>query len=176
MQLKRELTAPILFFLIPIILVVVFNLFVGKIVRIQGYSMLPTYQNNAIYFMKYSRRLPSNGDVVVIQLKNSNIAEQYIIKRVIAVEGQTVQIDYNTNSIMVDGQILNEEYINYEVSDPMESQAGKNIEEYVVPDGCVFVLGDNRNYSLDSRSDEIGMIEETDILGILFARIAPGNT
>ncbi len=86
--------------------------------------------------------------------------EEPIIKRVIATEGQTLKIDFNTGDVYVDGVLLNEPYI----KTPTTNNEGGEVPE-VIPEGYVFVMGDNRGNSLDSRSEQIGLIDKRNIIG-----------
>ena len=112
---------------------------------------------------------PQRGDIIVAS-KDSFRDGEPIIKRVIAVEGQVVDINFATGVVTVDGEVLEEPYIssmttNFEGIDfPKE-----------VPQGCVFVLGDNRIRSKDSRSLEIGMIDKREILGKVIFLLLPGT-
>lgn len=110
---------------------------------------------------------PDQGDIVVI---HSEAEDESIIKRVIATEGQKVDIDFSTGDVKVDGKVLDEPYIKNETTN-----AGDVSFPVTVPEGCVFVLGDNREVSLDSRYSEIGMIDNDDILGRVMIRIYPLN-
>ncbi len=109
---------------------------------------------------------PSRGDIVVVTKPNSE--NEPLIKRVIALEGQTVDIDFSKGIVYVDGEALDEPYVNtptnlrYDVKFPI-----------TVPKGDLFVLGDNRNGSLDSRSSRIGFIDTRYVLGKVYLRIFP---
>lgn len=107
---------------------------------------------------------PEHGDVIVIHAET----EETIIKRVIATEGQEVDINCETGEVIVDGAVLDEPYI----KNPTYS-SGNVTFPVTVPEGCVFVLGDNRAVSLDSRYDVIGMVDTDDILGKVILRIYP---
>ena len=112
---------------------------------------------------------PKQGDIIVA-CKNSYDNGTPIIKRVIATEGQTVDIDFDEGVVYVDGVALDEPYTLTET----------NLFEGVafpltVDEGCIFVLGDNRNESKDSRSTEIGLIDKREVLGKAIFVIFPGN-
>ena len=111
---------------------------------------------------------PQRGDIVVAA-KDSFRDGEPIIKRVIATEGQVVDIDFKTGAVYVDGELLYETYI----STPTTHYEGVNFP-VTVPEGCVFVMGDNRGDSLDSRSTQIGFIDEREILGKAVLLVFPG--
>ncbi|MEE1105337.1 MAG: signal peptidase I, partial [Ruminococcus sp.] len=93
-----------------------------------------------------------------------------IIKRVIAIGGQTVKLDYENDKIFVDGAELTEDYIKGTTFSNNGNKDSKYLEpdesgNFVIPEGKLFVLGDNRAVSLDSRSPEIGLIDVKDVIG-----------
>jgi signal peptidase I len=106
------------------------------------------------------------GDIVVATKPYSG--GEPIIKRVIATGGQTVNINFDLGVVFVDGEMIEETYVNTptNVSYDMEFPV-------TVPEGSVFCLGDNRNHSYDSRATEIGMIDERYILGKVLLRVFP---
>ena len=118
--------------------------------------------NNLLY------RHPEQGDIVVASKDSFNDGE-CIIKRVIATGGQEVDIDFKTGTVYVDGQALEEIYLH----SPTFSSEGVQFP-LVVPDGCLFVMGDNRMESLDSRSPSIGCIDEREVLGKAVFLMIPG--
>ncbi len=162
-----------------VIVVVLLFTFVIKVVGIKGPSMNNTlYEGDRviIYQLNYT---PKVGDIVVISRNITNIKEdentddERIIKRVVATEGQVVNIG-DSGLVTVDGVELADTY----VKDYAKTYAKSNGVEFphVVADGCVFVLGDNRLDSLDSRSKAIGNNGDVDvryILGHAVCRIAP---
>ena len=83
------------------------------------------------------------------------------VKRIIAVEGQTVDIDYQTGTVYVDGEALDEPYLN----EPMEEPWYEDLTSVTVPEGSVFVMGDNRNHSNDSRDVTLGTVDTRYLLG-----------
>ena len=154
--------------------VVVFTL-VFKVVTIDGDSMRETLHNGDKVVISNLFYTPKRGDVVVISRNIDNSHDQEsqapIIKRVIATEGDIVDIDFSTGIVYVDGVALDEPYtrtptnLSYDLVFPVK-----------VDEGCVFVLGDNRNDSLDSRSSLIGnngMIDIRYILGKSIVRVFP---
>lgn len=112
---------------------------------------------------------PEFGDIIVAS-KDSFDDGTPIIKRVIATEGQTVDIDFAQGIVYVDGVALDEEYTNT----PTNLREGVSFP-LTVDEGCVFVMGDNRNESRDSRSPDIGMIDCREILGKAIVRLFPGT-
>ena len=150
------------------VLLVVMLLF--RIVVVSGPSMMQTLQNgdrlivlsNAIY------KNPKAGDIIVAS-KDSFKGGEPIIKRVIATEGQKVHIDFNAGLVYIDDKVLYEPYINT----PTNLYEGIDFP-LVVDEGCIFVMGDNRNDSKDSRSIEIGLIDRREILGKAIFLVIPG--
>ena len=112
---------------------------------------------------------PKHGDVIVA-CKESYDNGAPIIKRVIATEGQTVDIDFVEGIVYVDGVALVEPYVNT----PTNQREGITFP-LIVDEGCIFVMGDNRNISKDSRSNEIGLIDTREILGKALFVFFPGN-
>ena len=155
-------------YLLGIILLILMLVF--RVVVVFGSSMLPTLVSGDRLLLLSTPlyHTPSYGDIIVAS-KDSFEDGEPIIKRVIAVEGQTVDIDFSTGTVYVDGVALNEPYINNLTT----LSEGVNFP-LVVEDGCVFVLGDNRGRSQDSRSPLIGQIDKREILGKAFFLFLPG--
>ena len=99
-----------------------------------------------------------------------------IVKRVIATGGQTVDIDYATNSVYVDGERLDEPYIKEAMLDVSQTDPYRAQTHIEVPEGSIFVMGDNRNDSDDSRDSRIGCIDEDYVLGKAFFSVFPFDT
>ncbi len=157
----------IVFALIACILIF---LFVGRTVGVVGGSMENTLHEGERLIISKLFYTPEQGDIVV--LRQDTFRDEPIVKRIIATEGQTVDIDFKNCLVIVDGKALDEPYTkdygNYVYYDQQDFT-----EEITVPDGCVFVMGDNRNGSTDSRTDSIGCVDARKILGRVLFRIAP---
>ncbi len=161
---------------VSVIAVVVLLTFVFKVVTINGPSMKDTLHSGDKVIISSLFYSAKRGDVVVISRNYENAfsgenIEEPIIKRVIATEGQTVNIDFEKGIVYVDGEALDEPY----------TRTPTNLWEGVVfpvtvPENCVFVLGDNRNDSTDSRDPDIGdegMIDVRYIMGKAIIRVFP---
>ena len=148
--------------------VVVFILtFVFRLVEVDGSSMNDTLANQDRVIVTNLFYTPSNNDIIVISsTENYN---KPIIKRVIAKEGQTVRLDYENDKIFVDGIELTEPYIKGRtiVNDERNENNLAQFEDgsFVIPEGKLFVLGDNREVSLDSRSKTIGLVDVKNVIG-----------
>ena len=112
---------------------------------------------------------PKQGDIVVIS-KQSFDEGKPIVKRVIATEGQTVDIDFESGTVYVDGKALREPYIHNETTNEEGTEFPLTVAE-----NCIFVLGDNRAVSLDSRSPQIGQIDRREVLGKALFLMIPGT-
>lgn len=144
------------------VLILVFT-FVGRIITVDGSSMLPTLHDKDVLVLRSIAYTPKQGDVIVLTKDFEQYKDQSIVKRVIAVGGQSVRIDYSESRVYVDGVALDEPYI---LEQTMYYPGGSmNIAELEVPEGHVFVMGDNRNNSSDSRHYELGAIDNRYILG-----------
>ena len=148
------------FVLVGVVLVFTF---LGMVIGVSGTSMYPTLHHQDIMVIQRVGYTPAQGDVVV--LRKDSFLEEAIVKRVIAVAGQEVEIDYDANTVYVDGVALDEPYINQEDEDVMVERSGMVYREFTVPKGCIFVMGDNRNCSTDSRYAELGMVDTGYVLG-----------
>jgi signal peptidase I len=141
------------------ILIIAFT-FIGRIIPVSGPSMIPTLQDGDMMLLQHMFYEPKQGDVVVLS-KDGFHDGVAIVKRVIAVGGQTVKIDYDTNTVYVDGVALDEPYI----KEAMVANWASWTTEAVVPEGCIFVMGDNRNVSDDSRDPALGIVDVRRVIG-----------
>lgn len=149
------------------------NTFVIKLALVDGQSMYPTLHDNQLMLVFRLGYEPAQGDVVVIHTGRYFFSRDYIVKRVVATQGQTVTIDYDLDAVSVDGNLLSEPYLNYEEGDSMLPRDDKAVVHYTVPEGCIFVMGDNRNHSADSRSDKYGMIDTEKVIGCVVLPVLP---
>ena len=140
-----------------------------RTVGIVGSSMVPTLHDGDRIVLSAFITKPQAGDVVVTcQPSKVDYIESTLVKRIIATEGQTVDIDFDKGIVYVDGEALDEPYVNDAVHD-RESFT----DPVTVPEGYVFVMGDNRNASTDSRDERVGFIREDYIMGKALFRIQP---
>jgi len=156
-----------------IITALVFAFIITQFIRptlVRGESMYPTLVENdylIINRMAYKLGKPKDGDIIVFKtdLLQDNGKQKDLVKRVIATEGQHIKIE--DSKVYVDNKLLDEPYIhdNYTSGDI----------DMVIPEGEVFAMGDNREKSLDSRYEEVGLVNEKDIMGKVMIRLFPFN-
>ena len=137
--------------------------FLTQLIVVVGSSMYPTLYDGDLVLAWRLNYQPETGDVVIVH-KETDVIHENIVKRVIATGGQTVELDYDQNAVYVDGVRREEDYINLEEADPMEVRG--DVVSIDVPEGSVFVMGDNRNHSTDSRfTVELGIVDEGYVIG-----------
>ncbi|MEG2119740.1 MAG: signal peptidase I [Pseudoflavonifractor sp.] len=140
-------------------LILIFTL-VGRVISVEGHSMEPTLHDNDLLLLQSLGYTPRQGDVVVLAKPFANITGP-IVKRVVATGGQSVEIDYAAGTVTVDGVVLDEPYI----KEPMWEPDFEHQSSVVVPEGSIFVMGDNRNNSSDSRDVRLGVVDCRYVLG-----------
>ena len=152
-----------------IVVLLILTFFVRQ-VTVSGSSMTDTLQNNDRLIVTNFMYTPKNGEIVVIS--HGSRYSDPIIKRVIAVGGQRLDINYDTNEVIVDGVVQYEPYIKGRTRQLSNSV---DLEDYnnIIPQGYIFVMGDNREGSLDSRSRDIGLIPVSNVIGKAQAFIYP---
>lgn len=160
--------------------------FVLRLCRVEGSSMENTLYNGEnliLYSLAYE---PKQDDIIVFHLTGEDSSlEKILVKRVIATGGQTVQIDFKNNTITVDGEVYADEHA------VLKNSADMIVDRYLnlrpdwnydpqtetmtanVPEGHLFVLGDNRNFSRDSRDSSVMFVDERCVLGKVILRVAP---
>ncbi|MBQ0097393.1 MAG: signal peptidase I [Oscillospiraceae bacterium] len=144
--------------IIALVVVLILLTYVFRLIDVDGTSMEPTLINTDKVVVTDLFYTPHDGDIVVIS--HGEEYQKPLVKRVIATAGQTLKIDYEKNEVYVDGNLLQENYIQGETI----KGNNENIPE-VIPEGKVFVMGDNRPISLDSRYHEVGLIDVSSIIG-----------
>lgn len=137
---------------------------------VQGPSMEDTLVQNDYLLVSNVGYTPKGGDIVVIHNVGLRHYSDPIVKRVIATEGQIIDIDFSTWTVTVDGEVLDETYRKLASDGWITSDWSYPLQ---VPEGCIFVMGDNRNHSADSRSREIGLIDERCVVGKAIVRVFP---
>ena len=142
--------------------------FIARPATVDGESMLPTLRNGERLVISNLFYEPAPGDIVVLCGEADREEGRNLIKRIIAVGGQTIDIDFETGEVTVDGEVLDEPYI-------LERTHLDEGTEFplTVPEGEVFVMGDNRNASRDSRSLRVGTVKEEYIVGRVLFRFFP---
>lgn len=161
-----------------IVIILVMNLFFFRIITVSGDSMNDTLVNNDRVVVTNFCYTPSYGDIVVVQAdkilrQDTKTYGEPIIKRVIAVAGDTIRIDYTKGEVYRNGELLSEDYIK-ELTHLYIYGYMEGNRDYVVPENCVFVMGDNRNVSNDSRNlTDVGFVDEDKIMGKAFVRLLP---
>lgn len=161
---------------------------VVRLCQVDGKSMLNTLEDKKM-LITTSLGEPQQGDIIVFHMTSDQEGglNEALVKRVIAKGGQTVRIDYNTATVSVDGQVLEEPYA--ALLDGNDMSIGEmnlkpaygyddktRVFETVVPEGCLFVMGDNRNNSADSRSYAVGFVDERRVLGRVLLQVSPFTT
>ncbi len=167
LRLRRDIYDWIMSMLIALVACLALFVFCVRIIDVSGTSMLPTLKNEDKMFVSNLLYTPEAGDVIVFKSDSYN-PNKALVKRVIATEGQTVNIDFDNGIVYIDGVPIQEDYIAEVTTTKLDFIGPKK-----VPEGCVFVMGDNRNMSTDSRKAEIGMVDNRMILGRVYAVIFP---
>lgn len=157
--------------------------YVLRIATVEGSSMEPTLQNDDRLIVSDIFFDPKPRDIVIIQSEKAHLfadesetevietdgLNKRIVKRVIATEGQTVDIDFELGEVYIDGEKLYESYI----AELTTRDEGAFDYPVTIPEGYLFVMGDNRMWSKDSRHPEVGLVKEDDVSGHVILRIAP---
>ena len=166
----RELFGWIVYIIIIIALTYLIVTYIGQRTSVQGSSMETTLSdgdNLIVDKISYRFRDPSRYDIIVCPYQYEE--NTYYIKRIIGLPGETVQIDEDGN-IYINGELLEENYGKETIQNP-----GRAAQPITLGDDEYFVMGDNRNNSKDSRSEEVGNVKRSQIIGRAWLRIWPLN-
>lgn len=154
-----------------LVVVTIIFTFLIRVITVDGSSMNPNYYDGDRVIITGLTGKYDQGDVVIV----TNVLEAPIIKRVIATEGQTVSINVEERAVYVDNVRVDDSVYGIEngITDLNWSNYDMLDFPAVVPEGCIFVLGDNRVISKDSRYAEVGMIDERNVLGKAILKLFP---
>lgn len=153
-----------------LVILLCINVFFFRLSGVNGYSMEPTLNNKDHIVMRvFNYDIPERGDVVVV-MPPPEFDTKPLVKRVIGIGGDVIDIDEQTGNVSVNGEVLVEPYIAERIR-----RMGEREYPYTVPEGHVFVMGDNRNASRDSRWFDVGTIPYEHVVGKVLLRLWPLN-
>ena len=164
----KEVLSTALYLAVVFILTFLFITFVAQRTRVVGRSMESTlHDGDSLIIEKVSYRFsaPKRFDIIVFPYEHGE--KEFFVKRIIGLPGETVRID-DYGNIFINGEQLDEDYGNDTIEDP-----GRAITDVVLGDDEYFVMGDNRNHSMDSRDESVGNIHKKEFLGRVIFRIFP---
>ncbi len=167
-DIMKEILSTLIYLVVIFGLTFLFITFVAQRTEVSGQSMEPTlHDGDSLLVDKLSYRFsdPKRFDIIIFPYAGD--PESYFIKRIIGLPGETVQIDYDGN-IYINGELLEEYYGAEVIKDP-----GRAAEPVTLGEDEYFVMGDNRNYSFDSREPAVGNIKREDSIGRTFIRVFP---
>ena len=167
-DLKKEIFEWVHALVLALVIALVLRTFLFTLIRVVGSSMVPTLSTNDRLIVWKLMYKPRQGDIII--LKPPLHPETPYVKRIIGMPGQTININTSTQEVIIDGEPIDEDYIN----EPTRF-SGNMTFPVKVPDDHVFVMGDNRNNSKDSRYTDVGMIPYDKIIGKATVRIWPLN-
>ena len=175
---KRYETFTVLHDLVYILAVVtIVFVFFFRLNGVDGSSMFPTFVNHDYLVLEsnFLYRNVERGDIVVLEPPEEAGFAGPLVKRVVATGGDTVDIDFDLGIVYINGEAIEEDYI-FEPTYRSYREIGMGLEYPVtVPEGSVFVMGDNRNHSNDSRYAPLGCVEQSRILGRVLLVLIPGR-
>ena len=154
-----------------VLAVVLLFTFGARLIGVDGHSMVPTLQDGDRLLVLNSMLCGGYEPGNIVVLRKESFLPTPIVKRVIATAGQAVDIDFGSGVVYVDGQALEEPYIR----EATYLSEGTEFP-FTVPEGCVFLMGDNRNGSRDSRAPELGAVDERCLIGRAVFLLLPGET
>ena len=163
--------------------ILLLNIYVFHTAYVQGDSMLPTLEDKDRLLVNALDWNPSCGDIVIINADRAGLLNEdgtpyqteglhkIIVKRVIAVAGQTLDMDFEHGYVYRDGSLLDEAYTNTRTNAPVMDAAFSY--PITIPEGYIYVMGDNREVSKDSRYSDVGLIPLSEVEGCVITRIKP---
>ena len=161
-QMRLDLYDWIQSLMVALVICIALFIFVVRVIDVSGSSMFPTLHNGDKMIVSNLFYKPKYGDVIVFKTDTYD-PNKALVKRVIATEGQEISLDFDRGVVYIDGKPLEEDYIAELTKTKLDFIGPKT-----VPEGHIFVMGDNRNASTDSRKKEIGMVDTRMILGRAF--------
>lgn len=167
LQARREAYDWIQSLISALLICVLVFVFVVRVMDVRGSSMVPTLSNGDKLLVSDLFYEPARGDIVVFKKDNYD-DNKALVKRVIAVEGDVVNIDFDRGIVYVNGEAVEENYTNAPTNTKIDF-----IGPQTVPKNCLFVMGDNRNASTDSRDKRIGMVDKRLVIGKALLVIYP---
>ena len=166
-QLRLDLYDWIQSLMVALVICVALFIFAVRVIDVSGSSMVPNLHDGDKMIVSNLFYKPKYGDIVVFKTDTYD-PDRALVKRVIATEGQEISLDFDRGVVYINGSPIEEDYIAELTTTKLDF-----IGPQTVPEGCVFVMGDNRNASTDSRKKEIGMVDERMILGRAYYVVFP---
>ena len=166
-QLRLDLYDWIQSLMVALVICVALFIFAVRVIDVSGSSMVPTLHDGDKMIVSNLFYKPKYGDIVVFKTDTYD-PDRALVKRVIATEGQEISLDFDRGVVYINGSPIEEDYIAELTTTKLDF-----IGPQTVPEGCVFVMGDNRNASTDSRKKEIGMVDERMIFGRAYYVVFP---
>lgn len=154
-------------FAVAMVIILVVTAFFIRVINVSGSSMEPTLHEADRLVLSSFCYTPDRGDIIVSSQPNSK--ERLLIKRIIAIEGDVIDIDWRTGNIMINGEIIKEDFVDDTYFNTLSDCKDKF--PMTIPDGYSFVMGDNRLVSWDSRYEEVGLIRNDYIMGSVAFRL-----
>lgn len=166
---------------VSVAIVMVIFIFFFRLTTVNGTSMWDTLEDKERLIISNVFYTPKDGDIIVFEQQDGGFKEP-LVKRVIATEGQTLYIDFTNWAVFVDGKQIIEPYVTRE-NKAMDKENYLSLYSgmfdkngfITIPEGYIFVMGDNRNHSSDSRSQGVGLVRLEDVMGKVLLRVAPLN-
>ncbi|AOY76325.1 signal peptidase I [Clostridium formicaceticum] len=167
---KKEIIEWIKTIVLSLVIALIITTFIKPTI-VKNYSMVPTLDENNFLIVNrllYKQGTPKRGDIIVFRspLKTAAGKDKLLIKRIIALPGEEIVI--RDGNVFIDGEYLEEPYL-------VEDSYTEGTVDLVIPEGKIFAMGDNRENSLDSRDDILGLVDMEDVIGKAFLRLYPLN-